>query len=379
MRNLFLSLLVCCSVTGYGQLLKAYAAGPRVLTFAEQEYSRMQIKVKSGSFKLTAYTPDSTFIMEYGEDDVHPLYTFRGDLRLNRAGCDSIIFVTSDTIEMRVWRGKNWTPTRPYLGKVTIRPNLIYLEAIVQVPVEEYIAGVVEAEGGMSAESEYHKAQAVLARTWLITNMGKHKKEGFHIKDDQSSQAFKGVPHGKHASMISKAVAKTKDTIATYDGKPIIGFYHSNSGGQTVLPQDVWSQELPYCRAVLDPFSKKESNHRWHIDIPLHDWNAYFFKDGMTLDWQTYFNVLPSGRQTAYTVGTNTHKLETLRRHFKLRSTYFIPSLREEVVHLEGFGFGHGVGMSQQGAMRMALGGFSWKEILDFYFQKLEFETVQKF
>ena len=44
--------------------------------------------------------------MEYGEDDVHPLYTFRGDLRLNRAGCDSIIFLTSDTIEMRVWREK---------------------------------------------------------------------------------------------------------------------------------------------------------------------------------------------------------------------------------------------------------------------------------
>ena len=86
---------------------------------------------------------------------------------------------------------------------------------------------------------------------------GKAQKEGFHIKDDQSSQAFKGVPHGKHASMISKAVAKTG-----YDSnvrqQPIIGFY-SNSGGQTVLPQDVWSQELPYCRAVLDPFSKRKA------------------------------------------------------------------------------------------------------------------------
>ena len=98
MRNLLLSLLLFCTVTGYGQMVKAYYSGPRVLTFAEQEYSRMQIKVKGGSFKLTAYTPDSTFIMEYGEDDVHPLYTFRWDLRLNRAGCDSIIFVTSDTI-----------------------------------------------------------------------------------------------------------------------------------------------------------------------------------------------------------------------------------------------------------------------------------------
>lgn len=361
-----------------GQKYASYTSGPRVLTFADVEYGRLQLKVKSGTYTLTAYTPDSTFTMDYGEDDVHPLYTFRGDLRLNRAGCDSIVFTTSDTIEMRAWRGKNWTPIRPYLGKVTIRPNLIYLETIVKVPVEPYIAGVVEAEGGMSAEPEYHKAQAVLARTWLITNMGKHKKEGYHIKDDQSSQAFKGVPHGKHAVIISAAVAQTKDTIATYSGKPIIGFYHSNSGGQTVLPQDVWSQELPYCRAVFDPFSKKESKYRWTKDIFLSDWKAYF-NIAEDFDWGTYFTGLPEGRQTHYTIGDQTFKLETLRRHFKLRSTYFTASVVGDAVHLEGFGFGHGVGMAQQGAMRMAVGGFQWKEILDFYFQKLSFETVQNF
>ena len=56
---------------------------PRVLLFADQEYSRLQIKVKGGSYTLTAYTPDSIFAMDYGPEDVHPQYTFRGDLRLN--------------------------------------------------------------------------------------------------------------------------------------------------------------------------------------------------------------------------------------------------------------------------------------------------------
>ena len=378
MRRIFALCFSLIVSMASGQKYTSYASGPRVLTFADVEYGRLQLKVKSGTYTLTAYTPDSTFTMDYGEDDVHPLYTFRGDLRLNRAGCDSIVFTTSDTIEMRAWRGKNWTPTRPYLGKVTIRPNLIYLETIVKVPVEPYIAGVVEAEGGMSAEPEYHKAQAVLARTWLITNMGKHKKEGYHIKDDQSSQAFKGVPHGKHAAIISAAVAQTKDTIATYSCKPIIGFYHSNSGGQTVLPQDVWSQELPYCRAVFDPFSKKESKYRWTKDIALSDWKAYF-KIAEDFDWGAFFTELPEGRQTHYTIGDQTFKLETLRRHFKLRSTYFTARVEGDAIHLEGYGFGHGVGMAQQGAMRMAVGGFQWKEILDFYFQKLTFEPVQNF
>lgn len=378
MRRIFALCFSLIVSMASGQKYASYVSGPRVLTFADVEYGRLQLKVKSGTYTLTAYTPDSTFTMDYGEDDVHPLYTFRGDLRLNRAGCDSIVFTTSDTIEMRAWRGKNWTPIRPYLGKVTIRPNLIYLETIVKVPVEPYIAGVVEAEGGMSAEPEYHKAQAVLARTWLITNMGKHKKEGYHIKDDQSSQAFKGVPHGKHAAIISAAVAQTKDTIATYSGKPIIGFYHSNSGGQTVLPQDVWSQELPYCRAVFDPFSKKESKYRWTKDISLSDWKAYF-KIAEDFDWGAFFIQLPEGRQTHFTIGDQTFKLETLRRHFKLRSTYFTASVEGDAIHLEGYGFGHGVGMAQQGAMRMAVGGFQWKEILDFYFQKLTFEPVQNF
>ena len=70
---------------------------PRVLLFADQEYSRLQIKVKGGSYTLTAYTPDSIFAMEYGPDDVHPLYTFRGDLRLNRAGWFLLEFYLNNT------------------------------------------------------------------------------------------------------------------------------------------------------------------------------------------------------------------------------------------------------------------------------------------
>ena len=103
-------------------------------------------------------------------------------------------------------------------------------------------------------------------------------------------------------------MAQTKDTIATYSGKPIIGFYHSNSGGQTVLLQDVWSQELPYCRAVFDPFSKKESKYRWAKDISLSDWKAYF-NIAEDVDWSAFFSELPEGRQTHYTIGDQTLNL----------------------------------------------------------------------
>ena len=353
---------------------------PRVLIFAEQEYSRLQIKVKGGSYTLTAYTSDSVFTMDYGPDDVHALYTFRGDLRLNRAGCDSIRIATKDTFVVRVLRGKNWTAERPYLGDFVLRPNLIYLEGIVRTPIEPYIAGVVEAEGGSSSTAEaYYKAQAVLARTWLITNFKKHISEGFHIKDDQSSQAFKGLPHSKNATTIAKACASLGDTVALYNGAPIIGFYHSNSGGYTALPEEVWSKSLPYCRVVLDPFSKKGSKASWQKTYSWEDWQKYWSRsiDLTVSDWTTFFSQLPDTRSAQWTLGTQTFKMETVRRDFKWRSAYVLPKATAEGVVVHGFGFGHGVGMAQQGAMLMGRAGFDWKEILDFYFNDLDFEPVQ--
>jgi len=366
-------------LTVQGQSIKAYKSGPRVLTFAEQEYGRAQVKVKSGSYTLVAYTPDSVFSMEYGIDDVHPLYTFRGDLRLNRAACDSIVISTDDTIVMRVMHGKKWTRERPYMGQLTIRPFLIYLEAIVKVPISNYIAGVVEAEGGLSPEPAYHQAQAVLSRTWLLTNLSKHAKDGYHVKDDQSSQAFKGVPHGKNASIIQSAVLDTRDSIATYDNKPIIGFYHSNSGGMTTLPHLVWSKELPYCHAVIDPFSKKGGRYEWQQRISFSDWSAYWISQGVSMEaeeWSTYFNSINSTRSSHWQINEQSFKLETVRRHFKWKSGFVSPLLEGETVVVHGYGFGHGVGMSQQGAMYMGASGFTWKEILDFYFKDLSFTVV---
>lgn len=385
-RWLILCLAVFATVLVQGQnsfrLKKAYLDGPRVLAFSDHEYGRMQVKVKRGSYELKAYTPDSTFTMNYGPDDVHPLYTFRGDLRLNRAGCDSIVIQSSDTIVARVLRGKNWSEERPYIGKMVIRPNLIYLETIVKVPTEQYIAGVVEAEGGLSPQGEYHKAQAVLARTWLLTNLSKHAKEGFHVKDDQSSQAFKGVAHGKNAAIIQEAVLNSRDTLALYKGQPIQGFYHSNSGGYTTQPHLVWSAELPYFRTVLDPFSSKGKKFNWSHELSWSEWEKYWASQSVQLsksDWSQFFQQLPEQRLSHWELNGQSFKLETLRRAFGLRSGYFTGQIIGDKILLNGRGFGHGVGMSQEGAMHMAASEFTWKEILDFYFKELDFRSVQNF
>src|SRR6056300_611001 len=355
-------------------------SGPRVFLFAEDFYSRAQVKVKQGSYLLKGYNKDSTYVREYGPDDVHPLYTFRAELMINRTEFDSITFYSNDTIVLRVLRGGKWTEERPYIGKLTLRNNLIYIDAIARCSMEDYLAGVVEAEGGLAGRGSYLQAQAVLARTWLVTNEKKHIKDGFHVKDDQSSQAFKGVAHGSHADQVMDAVLSVQDTVALYNGKPIIGFYHSNSGGQTVLPQDVWSQALPYCRKVVDPFSLKGSKLNWTTTHSWEQWTGYWNVEGVNwtrAQWQEFFSQLDSDRKSHWTIGEKSFKLETVRRAFKWRSTYVQGEITEAGVRITGLGFGHGVGMAQQGAMHMAASGFTWKEILDFYFKDLDYDLVE--
>ncbi|MEY2962999.1 MAG: hypothetical protein RL754_260 [Bacteroidota bacterium] len=356
--------------------------GPRILIFAEDFNTKIQCKVLTGSYKLIAYTPDSIFEMDYGREDVHPTYTFDGDLRINKAEADSIKIIPSDTIVVRARKeASGWTEERFYTGTLLLRNGLLYVDAIVQVPVRDYITGVCEAEGGLSAAQSYHEAQAVLARTWLYTNLDKHNKEGYHIKDDQSSQAFRGVAHGKNKDIIARAVERVGDTIAVYDGKPIIGFYHSNSGGKTVLPQHVWSQELPYCREVTDPFAQKGTKFSWTKRIAFVDWQNYWLKQEVQFSvaqWRSFAEERPVDRETYWTIEDKTFKLETVRRNFKLRSTYFTMDVQNDYIELHGRGFGHGVGMAQEGAMYMAESGFDWREILNFYFKQLEFVPVSE-
>lgn len=93
-------------------------------------------------------------------------------------------------------------------------------------------------------------------------------------------------------------------------------------------------------------------------------------------EWSTYFNSINSTRSSHWQINEQSFKLETVRRHFKWKSGFVSPLLEGETVVVHGYGFGHGVGMSQQGAMYMGSSGFTWKEILDFYFKDLSFTVV---
>lgn len=257
------------------------------------------------------------------------------------------------------------------------------LQIVNRVPLEAYVAGVVESEGGHYAQFEYFKAQAVLARTWVLKNINKHKSEGYNVKDDETSQVYKSMAYLQYSQNIIEAVAATRDTILTDpNGNPIFGAFYSNSGGYTMNSEDYWNEKIPYLRAVEDTFSLGMSQARWEKRINKEAFIAFFAqKLGTTASnaelRQAVLTYKQNPREAYFYFGGKSFKLRLVREQFKLRSTYFDVIEEETTVLLKGRGFGHGVGMSQEGAMRMSELGYCYDEILHHYFRDTKLDAIK--
>jgi len=275
-------------------------------------------------------------------------------------------------------------PERIYKGQLRFKLYQGELQVVNIINLEDYVAGVVESEGGHYAQYEYFKAQAVLARTWVLKNMDKHKKEGYNVRDDESSQVYKSMAYLQYCSNILSAVYDTRDTILTdAAGKPIFGAFHSNSGGQTLSSEDYWNEKIEYLRSVTDTFSLNMTQARWEKRINKEEFaNFVASKLGVSannIDFrQALFNFKQIERQAYFVFGGKSLKLRYVREQYKLRSTFFDVIEEETTVLLQGRGFGHGVGMSQEGAMRMSELGYCYEEILTHYFQNAKLNKIKE-
>jgi stage II sporulation protein D len=235
------------------------------------------------------------------------------------------------------------------------------------IDLDNYIAGVVEAEVGRRPVEEYHKLQAIICRTYALANLKKHYAEGYNLCDRVHCQAY----HGKtFFEQITKASLSTRGlVIVDSDIDLITAAFHSNCGGQTVKSGDVWSKNLYYLDVVKDTFCVKTSNAFWEKEIAKDSWYNYVMskapkvsKDDLRKDFSLSTRALSYMNQSLLPV-------EEIRYDWKLRSTYFSVYNKGDKVILKGRGYGHGVGLCQQGAMEMARLGFSYSDILHKYYR----------
>lgn len=242
-----------------------------------------------------------------------------------------------------------------------------------RVDLEKYIAGVVESESGVRTNIEYYRLQAILCRTYLLANINRHVLEGFQVCDDVHCQAY--LSKSKELD-IYKAVFDTKGLVVVdNDLNLITAAFHSNCGGQTVNSQDVWSISTSYLKSVKDTFCLKMPHATWKRSIPLEDWKAYLqLKHKYPVDDSLKMNTAMSfsqnyGRAIYFTDRDLKIPLKTIRADFQLKSTYFSVEQQGENVIFNGKGYGHGVGLCQEGAMQMSTLKYNYKYILSFYYR----------
>lgn len=258
------------------------------------------------------------------------------------------------------------------------------LTAVNQVGFEKYVAGVVESEGGAFPEPEFFKAQAVIARTFAMKNLKKHINEGYNLRDDVSSQVYHSRAYLKNAEMIIEATKATADSILVDQfGYPLSTLFHANSGGQTANAGDVWSNDILYLRSRPDPFSVNQTSFRWEKSINKNELIAYLARqfntsanDSALINaWE---NFVQPQRKAYFTYNGNRLKLTQIRHRFNLRSTFFDVHHSGQNYVLKGRGYGHGVGLSQDGAINMSNSGFSFKDILYFYYENSELVNLKE-
>lgn len=249
-----------------------------------------------------------------------------------------------------------------------------------KVDMESYIAGVVESEGGRGSNLEYYKIQAILCRTYLLAHINRHVLEGFEVCDDVHCQAYASRASD---SNIIKAVLATKGLVVVDNNVNLItAAFHSNCGGETCNSQDVWAIPTSYLKSIKDTFCLSQSQAQWQRTIPLEDWKAYLqLKHNSPVDNTvnssdaTSFNQA-AGRAVYFKDKDLKIPLKNIRADFKLKSTFFSIEQVGDSVKFKGRGYGHGVGLCQEGAMRMAKLKYPYEYILHHYYKDVSLVDV---
>lgn len=257
-----------------------------------------------------------------------------------------------------------------YDDDLSVRTKSGTLHFVNDVDLDHYVAGVVEGEAGYHLPLEYYKLQAILCRTYALKNMNRHIKEGFNLCDKVHCQVY----HKKCTKNdIVQATASTSGLVVVDNDLNLINTtFHSNCGGQTCNSEDVWVSKLDYLRSVPDTFCIHAPHSRWKRSFPQSKFESILQKNGQldSLEIESIYQFCQDTLRHSQNKLIFT-KLTKMRSDFGLNSTYFSIEKKGGNVVLHGKGFGHGVGLCQEGGIFMARQGYSYVDILKYYYTSI--------
>ncbi|HUO58954.1 MAG TPA: SpoIID/LytB domain-containing protein [bacterium] len=331
------------------------------------------------SFALSGFPLDGTPVVESGHHLYHEATLTPDQLYAHKAFVEPL-----GDGDIRV-DGKS------YWGSIEIvEDQKGTLTVINELPLEEYVMGVLAGEIPRNWPLEALKAQAVAARTFAFLNIiqARQKGQSYDLENTSLFQRYQG--NGLVNDNIQKAVLQTQGQILTYKSSPILAFFHSNCGGRTSGALEVWSKDQPYLQPVDCPFGNNGEHFRWNADVRLPDLVRNLRNAGLKVADVTGIQVMNrdgSGRITELEIrNENGRAVKMKGSAFRMavgpdiiRSTHFTATFRRDGVHFSGKGWGHGVGLCQEGAFGMAVKGYKAFEILRHYYRGVMVEKLENY
>ncbi|HEV2826194.1 MAG TPA: SpoIID/LytB domain-containing protein, partial [Pyrinomonadaceae bacterium] len=276
-------------------------------------------------------------------------------------------------------------PVSPRPVVSSVRVHLVSENITRTMPLEDYVRGVVAVEGSLEREPEALKALAVASRTYVLKNLGRHARDGYDFCTTTHCQRFQVAPAGDVSTAVVAAVDATRgEVLRDSDHQVADAYFSASCGGATANKGTLWGGTTPpYLKGVRDEYCAAEAHRNWSDVISQEQLLKALKTDprtnvGERLASVTILRTDASGRAELIAIEGN-RRVTVSGWDFKiivgrvlgwnlLKSSRFDISRSGSNFIFRGTGFGHGLGLCQEGAHVMASRGASYRQILAKYF-----------
>jgi stage II sporulation protein D len=268
-------------------------------------------------------------------------------------------------------------------------------KVIEEIPIEQYVVGVVASEMPAEFEMEALKAQALAARTYIVQQLlneetiGIPKGSEAKVTDTINHQVYRDNGELKEIwkdefptklEKITKAVNETAGQILTYEGSPITASFFSTSNGFTENSEDYWANPYPYLKSVESPWDDQSPKYIVSTTIPVSKFESELgVKIGTSSEIGTITSRTKGNRVGTIKIADKTFTGREVREALELYSSDFTWERKGNEIVITTKGYGHGVGMSQYGANGMAQQGKTYQEIINHYYQGIEITPINSY
>lgn len=270
-----------------------------------------------------------------------------------------------------------------YRGHVLLSPLGSHKTLVVnEVEMEDYLLSVIPSEMPPKWNLTALKVQAICARSYAYAAYKNRHGRRYDVEKTVTSQVYGGIR--RETLRTTRAVLATQGQILTHKNKVVSAFFHSNSGGITIPAGEIWPVNVSFTYSVLSQ-DYSASNYIWRYETTLEKLAKKLRKKwpianitGIHIGRVSRYGRIKT-LKIATDTGQKTISLRSFRRLISyriMRSKCFDIRQNHNKIVFWGFGYGHGVGLSQWGAYAMSRKGYTVQQILSYYYRNIKLAKI---